>query len=195
MRNIEILQVWNGASIDDSHLFCMSSIHQICLKDGLPYTLVCKHPELFNGFSDVQFIDFDEYLKGLDASWWEHLLGFHQSQSDLVRLEFAKTNGNILYVDADVELFYLPDFVDNGLPYIGKNGASIDFFLFYVNGNTLFFRELHDAVRFENPSPRSWGVFMEYFANNYRISKANYNKVNIFPIESYKRNWFQRQKS
>jgi len=188
---MRILQVWNNNLLEQRFRECMLSVNSVCTVKGIDHTIVCRNEELFNDFNNKVLINFDEFIKDMDIEWWKNLMGFHQSQSDLVRMEFAKTTADLFYIDADVELLSMPEFVSNGLPYLGKNGNGIDFFIFYVNGNAKFFEVLLKTVQSEEHFPRSWNIFMKYFAFNYRVGGNNIKKVNIIPKDTYKRNWFK----
>lgn len=78
-------------------------------------------------------------------------------QSDILRLEYASTHLNALYVDTDVFLFSLPEFKENK-PYFARyKQHRIDTFLFYVNGCCDFFKSLLNDILTNRPDrTRSW---------------------------------------
>jgi len=186
---MRVLQVWNSDVLDLKHLDCMMSVNTLCIHHNLEHSIVCKNKDLFVNFGNKILIDYKDYIQDRDINWWKPLLPYHQSQADFVRLEFAKIIPDLFYIDADVELYDIPEFVDNGKPYLGIWGNSIDFFIMYVNGNTQFFVDLLEKVKRFAP-PIRWLIFMDFFSLRYRVGGNNIKTVNIISEKCYKRNWF-----
>lgn len=188
---MKILQVWNDNKIDDRYYKCIESVNKICTEKNFTHIIVCRSPELFFNLNNTEIVNFDDFIKNVNTDWWVNILQHHQSQSDLVRLEYAKNNPDILYIDADTELLYIPDFMKNDMPYIGDRGNVTDFFIFYVNGNTKFFDDLLMTVQeIRKDPPGSIFVFMDYFSFFFQIDGGR-KRINIFPKDAYKRNWFK----
>lgn len=186
------LQVWNGLIIDERYLRCMASVNAICIKKNIQHVIVCRDAQLFSMLDDVKLVNYDEYMVGKDIDWWKNIITkYHQSQADFIRLDYAMKTPDLLYVDADVELFEIPEFAQDNKPYIGTENGWVDFFMMYVNGNTQFFVDLLNDVK-KHLYPKSMLVFVDYFNRHYRPGSKNRDKINVFPADCYKRNWFKQ---
>lgn len=70
--------------------------------------------------------------------------------SDFLRLWLACRKENLLYLDTDVWLRFLPEF-HPGRPYLAECGTGADFFLFYTNDRPDWFRLMMERVEKTNP--------------------------------------------
>ena len=100
--------------------------------------------------------------------------------TDFIRLQLATENDNIFYADTDVLLgkFFDMNFNKPGA-YIGQWGAGAEPFLFYVNNDCLFFKEIMFHVEQFNPE----NVFLPFVLQLF--FKQNKGKFNLINEETF----------
>jgi len=183
---MKILQVWNNKILPENYKLCIKSVNDICRTQNIEHILVGNKKELFKDLF-ISFIPFQDCVSKYSTDWWEYMLNRHNTQADFIRLNFIIEDPEIFYIDADVELYTLPEFEKNGRPYFGMSFNYIDFFMAYGNENSLFFETLLNRI--QKRSPRS-SVFMEYFSTLYVEKFPLIKTVNVISEKCYKRNWF-----
>ena len=88
--------------------------------------------------------------------------------TDLVRLRLAADNPDMVWIDADTKIGPKGIFVPpaDGFPYFMSSGGAAEIAVFYVNGNTDFFKEMLAAFDAE---PKLHHLFWPQYMINARM--------------------------
>lgn len=86
-------------------------------------------------------------------------------EADKIRFTYAKGYDDLIYVDTDCFLSALPNEtqVQKKMVVAGETNGNADIFLFYVNGNSTFFKENYDVLT-RVPKPNAFSVSQEALA-------------------------------
>jgi hypothetical protein len=182
---MKTLQIWLGNTIDEGRMRCQQSV--AALSDD--YTIICNNPALFPAANTILYDSvYDTYLdKYGNREWWRRYGMTNALKSDFLRLMYAIENGDLFYVDIDVELLYAPTFPKDGKVYFGSFSGVAEFFMFYVNGQGAWFEKL---VKDITQGPDTNLAFMKHFLNLNAWYGAS-PPWGIVPQDSFVRHYFK----
>lgn len=113
---MKVLQAFQG-SLTDKYKSCIDSV-KACLPKDVGYEFVSKFPKSLDKTSDPRFA------------------------SDLYRMQRLSKDGDLLWLDCDVEIIQWPVFEQKGKPYFVNNIGYPDVWAIYSNGCQEYFKKL-----------------------------------------------------
>lgn len=163
---MKVIQMWRDFNYPQKLIDCAKTVVEIVGKDN--YEILCTNPEIPKTLGNVKWKNFDdEYQKAFSAqknpNWWKTYCTTNYFKSDLLRLYYATCYSDLFYLDIDTQLFYLPNLVEENIPYFHRG----DFCIFAVNGNTKWFEQLIEIITIRYP-PRPMIIF-EYLTREHNI--------------------------
>ncbi len=178
---MKTVQMWRDFNYPKELIACAKTVVNIVGKEN--YEILCTNPKIPKELGNVRWKNFDEeYAKALadqkNIDWWKTYCTTNYFKSDLIRLWYATRFPDLFYIDADIQLLYLPNLSRENVPYFLQK----DFCMFNVNGNIKWFEELIDAVT-QNPS---MPMIIFHYLTGINCSD---NRLN-FPNDCCKRTFF-----
>jgi len=187
---MNFLQIWIGKKPNKKILKCMETVIDK-VTDNDTYTLISNKNFLSKiKTTNIDWINIEEYeFKMMKSNKIIKMIiefcrlndnHFYRScRSDLIRLWEASRKNNLFYLDTDVELKKIPDFINNKIPYIAgikrKRKIKKDYFIIYNNNNKKFFKELLSEI-----------VNQCYYPRRKRLIRCEINRMWIYNELQYK---------
>ena len=88
-----------------------------------------------------------------NVAWWDAYCTENMFIADMLRLAWAITIPELLYLDADVELIGAPIITPGRIPGMGQTCGYQEFFLFYSDGAADWFQNLVDYTTTQEAKP------------------------------------------
>lgn len=167
------LQVWLGSDVPDRVYKSMDSLKATML-EGDTYRIITDIAEADPFMNDW-------WMKSLKTA--NNTYEKWATYSDMLRINHAILDGDLLYADTDLLLFERPDLSDKNVPMLayghyympGIHLQDPEMFLFYVNNQTWWFKELLDKMF----------VLKKFEFAMYHLALKDLLKPSVFPANTF----------